>query len=681
MLGFECAGRVVAVGERVTDLRPGDEVIAVAPWSFASHVTTDSALVAKKPWALSLEEAATVAGCFMTAHAALVHAGRLCEGETVLIHSAAGGTGLAAMQIAKSLGARVFATAGSQSKRDYVRALGAEHVMDSRTLAFADEVMARTGGRGVDMVLNALTGEALRKSLALLAPFGRFLEIGKKDIFDDAPLGLAPFRKSLAFIAIDIASLVGQRPADAGALLRDVVCRLDDGRYTPLPREVFPVSRVADAFRFMAQAKHIGKVVVALRDPDARVVDSSARFSPEASYVVTGGLGGLGLAVARFLVERGARSLVLIGRKPPTQAAQAEIDALRGAGASVHVENVDVSDEVALGRALARTRASMPPIRGVVHAAGVLDDGVLLKQTRARFETVLAPKVLGAFCVHRATLGDPLDFFVMYSSGAALLGSPGQSNYCAANAFLDALAHHRVALGLPATSINWGPFSDVGLVAQPERGERFVARGLGTLTSTEGADVLRALLTRPRAQIGVMPFHVRQWCQFYPKASHSPLLAELTRDANVGGSANEGRVRAALRETPEDERASLLEGHVRAQLAHVLRLDPSRVGKATPFNTLGLDSLMGIELRNRLEVDLALSLPATMIWAYPTLTAIVPHLLERMGMQAPPVVTEDRAEHEARRTTAQAIDSIQELSDDEVERLFAERMAKAKKGE
>ncbi|HEV2131484.1 MAG TPA: SDR family NAD(P)-dependent oxidoreductase, partial [Longimicrobiaceae bacterium] len=497
-LGIECAGDVSAVGDEVTGFREGDEVVAFAPHSLASHVRVDARLAARKPAALSFQEAATLPVALLTAHYSLEHLGRLSAGERVLIHSATGGVGLAAVQLARQIGAEIFATAGSEEKREYLRSLGIRHVFDSRSLAFAQEVLERTGGEGVDVVLNSLSGEAINRGLSVLRPYGRFLEIGKRDIHENSRIGLIPFRNQLSYFVIDLEHGARERPALLGGMLRDLMARVEAGQLTPLPRRVFGVSEVVDAFRHMAQARHIGKVVVAIEDVAELVSEITPPATPlraDATYLITGGLGGLGGETARWMVREGARHLVLVGRSDASAADRTLLRQLEEEGARILIERADVTREADLARVFSRIDVDLPPLRGVVHAAGVLGDATLLQMTEERFAEALEPKVVGAWNLHRLTRDRALDFFVLFSSAAGILGTPGQANYAAGNAYLDALAHDRRATGLPALSIAWGPWSGVGLAASTaKRGERLADQGLRSLTPDQGIDALRALM-------------------------------------------------------------------------------------------------------------------------------------------------------------------------------------------
>ena len=634
-LGLECAGRIVALGERVRDFDLGQEVVAFTPFSFGSHVTTPTSYVVARPQSMRVEEAASLVVVFATAWYALYHIGRLQRGERILIHSAAGGTGLAAVQLAQRVGAEIFATAGTPEKRRFLREMGIEHIFDSRSLSFAEEVMAATKGEGVDVVLNSLSGEAIEKSLSILARDGRFLELGKRDIYADRVLGLGVFRRRLSYSAIDLLNFAWERPLQFNTLLREVMGEFQGGSLKPLPLQVFPISKAAQALGDMAQGQHIGKFVLTMDDERVHVLvpgTERSHLSPEGSYLITGGLGGLGLSIGRWMIKRGARHLVLLGRRGATTHNQVEaLAAMRAAGAEVSVVQVDVSNRAQLSGALEDIKRHMPPLRGVVHAAGVLEDGLLVRQNIEQFRRVMAPKMAGALNLHALTHDQPLDFFVLYSSATSLLGSPGQGNYAAANASLDALAHHRRAGELPGLSINWGPFLEVGLAAaQTNRGTRLTQRGMDSLTVAAGEEFLERLLNSDEAQAGVIAFDARQWIEFYPSMASSSLLSMLTQ-----GTARPERGTSALWEglavaTPE-QRHKLLDKFVREQLGVMLRIEPSRINRHTPLKSLGIDSLTGLDLRNRLESSLDLRLPATLMWTYPDLAALVDYLGDRIG--------------------------------------------------
>jgi myxalamid-type polyketide synthase MxaB/epothilone polyketide synthase D len=351
----------------------------------------------------------------------------------------------------------------------------------------------------------------------------------------------------------------------------------------------------------------------------------------DASYLISGGLGGLGLSVAGWMVARGARHLVLLGRRGVTDPAQeAALADLQAAGAQVTVARVDVADREQLSRVLEEMAVRQPPLRGVIHAAGVLDDGVLVQQDADRFRTVTAPKIAGGWNLHELTRHLELDHFVLFSSISSLIGSPGQANYASGNAFLDALAHHRRAAGLPAHSINWGPFSEVGLAAaDAKRGARIAQRGIRSLSPSQGLAVLEQLLSLEAPNVGVVPLELEQWLAFNPAAASSPRWSLLLARRSPGGRARAGQSELArsLAHAAPLERREMLERFVVTQVAAVMGIDPFQVDQAATLTTLGMDSLMAIELRNQLQAALGVQLPATLLWKFPTVAAIVDRLL------------------------------------------------------
>ncbi|WP_437873438.1 SDR family NAD(P)-dependent oxidoreductase [Sorangium sp. So ce363] len=635
VLGGECAGRIVAVGEGVSGFAVGDPVIALARGAFASHVTTPAVLVLPRPVALSAAEAAALPVAYLTAWYALSKVARLQRGERVLIHAATGGVGLAALQWAQYVGAEVYATAGTPEKRAYLASLGVRHVSDSRSDQFVADVLEWTGGEGVDVVLNSLSGELIAKSFALLRSHGRFVELGKRDYYADHQIGLRPFLRNLSFSLVDLRGMTIERPAWVRALLEELLGLFAQGALKPLPVESVPISRAVDAFRKMAQAHHIGKLALTPDDPETRIlvhVESGVSIRRDGSYLVTGGLGGLGLSVAGWLAKKGAGHLVLMGRSgaaSPEQ--QAAVIALQAQGARVTVAKADVADRTQLERVLCEITASGMPLRGVIHAAGLLEDGLLLNQSPARFRKVMAPKVQGSLNLHTLTREAPLDLFVLYASGSGLMGSPGQGNYAAANTFLDALAHHRRREGLPALSIDWGAFSEVGLAAaQENRGARLAAGGLRILTPDEGLGVLERLLDADRVQTGVVPIDVRKWVELYPAVASSRVLSRLLAAQRVGTGrpAGDRALLERLAAAEPEARVSLLQEALRALVGQVLRLPAGKVDVDAQLTRLGMDSLMGLELRNRIEAALGVATPAALGWSYPTVKAITRWLLD-----------------------------------------------------
>ena len=658
VLGAECAGEVVRVGLGVDGLAVGDRVLAMRPGSFSRYLALPvGQVVARLPAGLDYAAAATIPVIFLTAAHALEELAGLRAGERVLIHAAAGGVGQAAIQLARRAGAEIYATA-SPGKWAVLRGLGVAHVMDSRRLDFADEIRRLTAGAGVDVVLNSLSGEFTTRSLELLRPGGRFLEIGVTDL--RTPEQVAALAPGAAYHAIDLARLYQDEPDRLQALLERLLADFGAGRLQPLPRTVYPARQVRQAFRTMRQARHTGKIVLALAEPTA-----PARFERDASYLITGGLGGLGLLVADWMAERGAGCLVLAGRHEPTPAALEKIQAIRQAGAEVAVFRADIADAGQATGLLADIARTLPPLRGVVHAAGVLDDGVLTEQTPERYAKVLAPKLDGAWHLHQGTLGLPLDFFLLFSSAASLLGSAGQSNHVAANAFLDALAQHRRALGLPALSIHWGAWSDIGYAARVGADSALKALGMGSIAPAQGLATLERIFRWDEADVGVVPLDWPAYLRKTPPLAYyagfrAELAAAQAPSAAGETAAADGRegVLERLAQTPAEERLALLARHVAAEVAEVLGFkSPAAVGRKQGFFTLGLDSLTSMELRNRLQKSLGVALPSTLAFDFPNVAALAGHLAATLSLPEPAAAPAPSAERAG----------IEQLSEEEAE--------------
>lgn len=635
-LGIECAGRIAAVGPGVTEFQPGDEVVALAPFCFGAYTTTYAQMVVRKPERMTFEEAATLPIAFLTAQYALNYLGRLQPGERVLIHSAAGGVGLAAIQLARQAGAEVFATAGSPERRDFLRSIGVKHVMDSRSLLFADQIMEITEGEGVDVVLNSLSGPAIEKSLSVLGDYGRFLEIGKRDIYMNSRLGMRPFKKNVSFHAIDLDRALRNRPRLIAAQFQEVMGEAVTGNLHPLPHRVFSINNVTAAFRYMAQAKHLGKVVVSLQEEALSIAPGEVEpveLQCDATYLVTGGLGGFGLVVAEWMVERGARHLVLVGRRGiHSEESAAAVENLRRLGAEVNVIAADVSRPELVAGILREISESMPPLRGIVHAAMALEDCLLTKLDFDTVMRVLGPRMSGAWNLHTQTLGMPLDFFVCFSSMAGTFGLPGQGSYAASNTFLDALAFYRRSLGLPALTISWGFLRDVGYVARQENlGERFEGQGLKSFSPREAVWLLERLIATDPIHVGIKRIEWNRWRHLGLRSSTSNRFADLCDEDAGGGDGKDGlAIRKALLAAPESERKSILQDLLREKVANVLGADPEKVDLAKPLTDVGVDSLMAVELRNWIEGELRVKLPIVELMQGPTVDRLADVLLEQL---------------------------------------------------
>ncbi|HSV68389.1 MAG TPA: type I polyketide synthase [Mycobacteriales bacterium] len=650
LLGGECAGRVSAVGAGSAGYAVGDRVVACAFGAIASHVTVRVEHVQPVPLGWSDADAAALPLVLLTAWYSLVDLARLDAGDTVLVHSATGGLGLAAVAVARAVGARVIATAGSQAKRDHLRRLGIADVFDSRDLSWADGARAATGGRGVDVVLNSLAGAAIPLGLDVLAEDGRFIEVGKKDIYAGRTISLAAFSKGISIAAVDLAGLMDRRPARFARLFADVWARVAAGAIEPLPVTPYPFAEAAEALRTMSAGSHVGKFVLVDPATVPPVIPEplrDGRFRADGTYLISGGLGALGLSLAELLAGRGAGAVALLGRSAPSAEAAARIEALRAGGTTVRTVAVDVADRAALAAAFDGLRAGLPPVRGVVHAAGLLDDATIRTLTAEQVARVLAPKVDGARNLDALTDGDPLDLFVLFSSAAALVGNAGQAAYAAGNAYLDALAVARRRRGRPGLAVQWGPFAAIGLAAaDASRGARLAERGMGSFTVEEAWPALLRFLGRDEQVVGYVPIDLRQWFDAYPDTAAQPSWALLREASLQGGSGavTGNELLARLLASPAETWPELVEEKVRELAGRVLRLDPKAIDRETPFKALGLDSLMGLELRNRLEAAFGLTLSPTLLWTYGSSRALSAVLAEKLAQQ--------RAQQEAQQAQA-----------------------------
>ncbi len=662
-LGAECTGRIVAVGPGVREFAVGDSVVAVAPGCHDGYVVADARLVAHRPAGLTPEVAITLPVPYLTAIYALEHLGRISRGDSVLIHSAAGGVGLAAIQIAQRAGAEIFATAGSEEKRELLKSLGVKHVCSSRSTDFASYIERATAGRGVDIVLNSLAGEFTSASFSCIAHGGRFLEIGKNGIWTREQVDAT--RKDLSYFLIDWSEELRDNAQLIGTMLRRLLADAASGSLRPLPRTVFAFRDAVEAYRFMAQARHTGRVL--LRQNPAIAI------SPERTYLVTGGLGGLGLLAAGRLVERGARNLILLGRSEPSREALDTVAGLERHGARVKIEIGDVSDGERLAAVVA---AADPPLGGVIHSAGTLDDALFSDQSWERFDAVFRSKVYGAWNLHQLTAGANLDFFVIFSSIASILGAPGQANHAAANAFEDSLAWARRSEGLPATCINWGAWKGIGSADRPEFEQRRSSMGLSAFSANEGIDLFDRVLDGNPPQIAIARF---DWSRYADGSAQAKLLEPMRRSSRPLGAApaaSSDAKRPALLDllagAPQVSRIRVIDSHVRSLANRILGAQSAlSIDGRQPLNELGLDSLMAVEFRNCLSAATGRPIPVTLLFSCPAIDDVTGYVA---NMLFPAETKEKVAAASAAGglpASVRTLDAIEELSDEEVDRLLA----------
>jgi len=673
IFGDEVAGEVVAVGSDVTHLKVGDKAFGLAVFGIATHTLARAGDMRVMPANLTYEEAATLPVVFMTAWHALKTVAHMKAGETILVHAGAGGVGMAAIQIAHHLGAEVIASAGSSTKRSLLKLLGVKHVIDSRKGDFTETVLELTQGRGVDVVLNALAAEAIPMGLSCLAEFGRFIEIGKRDIYQNSRLPLWALRKNASFHVVAMDAVFAGDAAQTRELLAEVTALVEQGALTALPYRSFPASRIDAAFRLMAGGKHTGKVVVAFAD--AFVVRKGEpplapfEIKADGAYLITGGFGGFGKVLAEWLVECGARHLVLSSRSgASTPEAQAFVDKLTADGIKITVIKADIGSAKDVKSLIKKAGSAKVPLKGVFHLAMVIDDAPLSALTPERLRVVMAPKAHGAWLLHEETKALALDCFVMFSSVSSIFGNPAQGNYAAANAFLDSLAHHRRALGLPALAINWGVLGGEGYVARNERVAEFLARqGTAALTPKEVTTLMESFLTAHSTQMAAIRVDWAKWRQSFRGMQDNPLVQRIfesgveVQESSSGSSDWRQKIQAAS----SDEREDVIGQAVRDVVGSVLRVKPDSLRNDQPLTDLGLDSLMGVEIENLLESSIGVALPPTSLMRARTIGQIASLISEHLGggaqataAAAPPVETAAVSEVDIEALSDADIDSL-----------------------
>ncbi|MET9296823.1 SDR family NAD(P)-dependent oxidoreductase [Streptomyces sp. NPDC003077] len=636
-LGLECAGEVTEVGEGVTHLAPGDRVYTLGRSCLATRVIARADQTGVIPDGMTFAQAATLPVVFYTVHHSLARLAHLAPHETLLVHGAAGGIGLAALQYARAQGSPVVATAGTPGKRDLLRLLGADHVLDSRTLEFADRITELTGG--VDVVLNSLAGEAIPRSLELLRPGGRFVELGKRDIYAATPLMLRPFRNNLAYFGVDAHQLITDGLPLADGVFAEVAEAVAAGRYRPLPHQAYPADRADEAFREMRRSHHLGKVVLtfdAPPPPSARPVPAATRpladLAGDGTVLITGGLGGFGAATAVHLARRGVRHLALAGRHgDATPGSQALLSELAALGATATAYAADVTDPDRVRDLLREIDASGHPLRGVVHGAMVLDDAPLTELTDRRVRDVLAPKLLGALLLDEAVRGRDLGFFVGYSSGSGTLGNVHQAPYAAGNLFLEALTRARRRAGAPALALVYGPVSDAGYVARKGLTDALAQRGWAPVTTDEAFAAFDTLLgdETPVVLIDRSDWHrVRR---MLPSVG-APRFVHLLPSHEAGdAAAGHEELRRRLAEADPGQAHALMCAALAEVLSAVLHHPADSLDPARPLDQLGVDSLMASELSQLLRRRTGCDISPLEINDAGTIAALAHRVLARLG--------------------------------------------------
>ncbi|KAI0435050.1 putative polyketide synthase [Xylaria sp. FL1042] len=645
-MGVECAGVVTRIGGSVSSLQVGDRVCALTVHGhFANRVRVPWTSATRIPESMSFETAASMVIAFVTAYYSLFWAGHAEEGDTVLIHSAAGGVGQACIILAQWRGLEIYATVGSQEKRDFLNntyGIPPERMFSSRDPSFAKHVLKATNNKGVDIIVNSLAGKLLDASWNLLAPHGRFVEIGKRDLHQNKSLEMEPFRKALSFMHVDVVQLTDNKPATVQRILQQIVRLLDQNIIQNIsPIKAFPLAEVGRAFRTMQAGEHIGKLVLVPSATDmvkANQHRELAVLQPEATYMIVGGLTGIGASVAKLLVERNAKNLLLVSRnatsRPGTAAMTKELAAT---GCNVIAKDCDVGNMASLKALVDEChKAGMPVIKGIIHGGMVLQDSILERMTWAQWESALNPKLLGTRNIDEL-FGDQLDFYVMLSSGVGVMGNPSQANYGAGGSYQDAVARHRASKGWAGVAIDLGVVQSVGFVAETASvEERLSKAGHRPLSEAEVMGLVEYGIRKPRRSLRTS--HAASgFIQAMAADPRFALLKNAAVQTNAGGAGSrasgvgkEVRLSEQIAQAKSaDEATAAVQQAVVTKISDMFVIQESEIDPGLPLSEYGVDSLVAVELRNWLVPNARIEMSIFDLLGSPSLVELAKSVVKR----------------------------------------------------
>ncbi|MCV9389356.1 type I polyketide synthase [Reichenbachiella ulvae] len=664
-IGLECSGVVSRIGSKVSHVKPGDDVLAYAANSFAGKTISQSHCVVKKPNTLSHEAAATIPVAYLTAYYCMVQLGQIESGERILIHQATEDAGLAAISLAKWKKVEIYATADTDDQRKLLTEMGISYVYDSQSATFYDEVMKDSNGEGVDLVLNTLSGKAIVQSIKCLRAFGRFIELGKKDIYQDISLHLKRFGNNLSYSAVDLDRLMAQKPQKAAIMFREVMELIENKSIQPLTQQVFSINDLSEALQSLSKEESIGKTVVSMEGETVHALPlEQIQFAPDKSYIITGGASGFGIEIAKWMAEKGAKHLALVSRSgPKNDYDYSWINKMKQSGVDIMIENLDLSQIEQVKKMTQRVHEHAP-IGGVIHGAAVLQDATISRMDKALFEKVFVPKAMGAWNLHQTTEDLDLDYFLCFSSVSSVVGVPGQSNYSSANNFLDKLVDYRKQKGLHAQSINLGVLGQYAGMTKDGNGavlNVLDSQGWIPLTLKQILSKLEKLMLegdRIRMATNVDWLRFRDFFQHLRKDGK---FAHLLTDEvlKVGASKSNGE---GLRETiiaAEDQAPALLIEHLKGSLARILGTTADKLNEGKSISAIGLDSLMMNQLRNWILQKLEINYPLMRLSKGPSIVEIADHLLENLKSSANESV-EQVLEDESGITSEEDIEVINE---------------------
>ncbi len=625
-MGLEGSGEIVAVGTTVTRYKKGDQVMIFSEGIFSNCAMVAESEIAPIPNGLSFSEAATIPAAFLTAYYSLFHIANISPGDSVLIHAAAGGVGSAAVQLAQNAGAIVYATA-KESKWDYVRALGADDVFSSRHLGFASDIMNITNKEGVDIVVNSLGKDYSMESLSCLKSTGCFVELGARDLLTSSEISCK--KPGIKFFALHLLNEARKDRPTFQETFHKLSEKFSSGELSPLQFREFKLPNINRMFRMMMNGQHHGKLILNHHHP---LFSSSTPLQIHGAYIITGGLGGLGLIATKWMAENNAGAIYLIGRRTPSASVQKKIKTFMKSGTQIHIIKGDVTEETFLQRIFHAIEKSQFNLKGVVHTAGLADNTLIKNQSNEKFDQVLSPKIKGGWLLHQFTKNMNLEFFVCYSSITSVLSFPGTSSYTAANCFLNELCNYRVKQGLPGLSIGWGPW-EAGMFKHANSATKDQWTNLGFLPINEqqGMDIFRQLLSTCTGNINYAPINR---ATFFNHSRHKGVCGRLEVFLNAPISQLDEKSdsknhinREEFDQFDPEKKSTSLHGYLVKILEEITNKHHHESDDYLSFNELGVNSLTAVEFKNKLESDLGVTLPATLLFNYSTISDLCQYLL------------------------------------------------------
>ena len=671
-LGMELSGTVTRTGSDATQFKTGDEICMVVQGAFRKYAYNISCYMSHKLPGCTMAETPIFVP-FMTVIYALKHIASLSDKDSIFIPSATGAVGLAAIQYARSVGASIIAGAGTREKREYLQNLGLDQVTDSRSIQFYQDVLDYTNGRGVDVILNSMPGNLMLKAWEVLAPYGRFVEIGKQDIVGNNYLPMGRFNFNATFAAIDIDHALKHNTTLTEQLIQETWAGFDQGIFTPLPTKCFSHDESVSAFKYMARGEHIGKIHVNLQNSsvplESTPLDSYSLFSENGLYIVTGAFGGIGMALSQWLADNGAGHILMLGRRiPESFRIQQAIARLEETGVSIYTEVVDVSNYENLKITINRViEASKTSLKGIFHCAAKLKDGLISQLQMSDFLQAFPAKMQGAWNLHQLSCNQcwELDHFVMMSSAAAMIGNPGQANYVAANTFLEHLAQLRQQNGKPGLAISLGAVSEAGMLARDQKTlVHLQSIGLEAYSISEVLALLTLSIKSGKAVAGVMKVDWEKWGSAIPRARHSSMFKAVVAKKKKSRLLTYKEV-AELVKVPSEEQPEWVVLRIKSLLSSVIKLNPEDIASDVSLKVFGFDSLMAVELQQLVKRDYGVTYPAVEAMKDPSVIEVADFILDQIR---------EELSRESETQDEQTEQGIENLSEVELDRLLEEQL-------